>query len=352
MASVKKKTELDILNVFLCVLVVFIHAASEAVTGLPASAPMFLPVCVLWKAATVAVPGFLFVSGIKLGLSLKNQNKNYISFLGNKLLKIYLPYAVYVLLYYLYFVSEQYFEFEFSALFSYIFIGDLTAHFYYIVILMQFFILMPILKQWVEKAHPAFLLTTSLLITILFGQFLPDILRAISGGTINLEYNDRIFTSYLFYYVFGMLAGHKYNAFLAFLKENKKGVIGFGVFVLLLNTVLYGIERTSGTYFGFAYLLQTVYCVGVLPLLMLITVSLSKGKAFESKWFQTANGATYSVYLLHLLVMFIINDNIINVNNFGVFEAFCIRFALVFVISFALCMGYVWIKQIISKKES
>lgn len=351
MASVKKKTELDILNVFLCVLVVFIHAASEAVTGLPASAPMFLPLCILWKAATVAVPGFLFVSGIKLGLSLKNQNKNYISFLGNKLLKIYLPYVLYVLLYYIYFVSEQYFEFEISALFSYIFIGDLTAHFYYIVILMQFFILMPILKKWVETTHPAFLLTASLLITLLFGQFLPDILRAISGGKINLEYNDRIFSSYLFYYVFGMLAGHRYNAFLAFLKENKKGIIGFGVFVLLLNTVLYGIERTNGIYFGFAYLLQTVYCVGILPLLMLIAVSVSKGKAFQSKLFETANGATYSVYLLHLLIMFIVNDNIINVNNFGIFEAFCIRFGLTFLLSFAFCMIYVWLKQKLLKKE-
>ncbi len=351
MAVTKKKTELDILNVFLCFLVLFIHTASEPVTKLSADAVAFAPLFMLWKAATVAVPGFLFVSGIKLGLGFSSSRKSYGAFLRDKLLKIYVPYVLYVCVYYVYFITKDYFSFRFWDLLSYIFIGDLAAHFYFVVILMQFFILMPIFKGWIEKYSPLLLLTASLLVTVLFGQFWPDMLRAVSGGKIEFLYNDRLFTSYLFYYMLGMLAGHKYNAYLAFLKENKKPIVILGLFVLLLNIGFSYAERKNGVYFGFSYLLQTVYCVGILPLLSVVAVSLAKHKKpFESKTFRMINASTFSVYLLHLLVMFSVNDLLEFLPSLGILELFVLRFTATTLITFGLCMLYAWLKQKFFKK--
>ncbi|MBR3942736.1 MAG: acyltransferase [Clostridia bacterium] len=348
MANVKKKQELNVLNVFLCILVVFIHAVSEAVTGLPRDSASFAVLYMAWKAATVAVPAFLFVSGVKLSLSLAAKPQSFGKFFAGKLLKIYLPYVLYVVLYYVSFVLCKWFPFEVKALCSYIFIGDLAAHFYFIVILMQFFLLMPLLKWLIERYNATFLLGISLLITLLFGQFLPDILRALSGGRIEFLYNDRLFTSYLFYYVLGMIVGRKYNAFTAFLKENKGLIVFFGAFVLILNVGFSYYERKAGVWFGFSNLVHMTYCMGVLPLLCLAAKSISKCKFFESGFFKTANAASFGVYLMHLLVMFILNEYL---KGFGLLEAFGIRFVVVLMLSFALCMGYVRLKQKLLKKE-
>ncbi len=347
MVNAKKKQELNILNVFLCVLVVFIHAVSEAITGLPRDSVAFAFLYMLWKAATVAVPAFLFVSGVKLSLSLAAKPQSFGKFFLGKLLKIYLPYVLYVLLYYVYFVYNGYFPFEVKALLSYVFIGDLTAHFYFIVILMQFFLLMPLFRWLVARYNATLLLIASLLITLLFGQFLPDILRAITSGKVEFLYNDRLFTTYLFYYVLGMVAGHKYNAFTAFLKENRGFIVFFGIFVLVLNVGFSFYERRTGVWFGFSNLLHMTYCMGILPLVCVLAKVVSKCRFFESGFFKTVNAASFGVYLLHLLVMYGINHFL---KGFGLLEAFVLRFFAVLVLSFALCMAYTRLKKLLLKK--
>ena len=60
--NLPKKRELDILNVFLCLLVIFIHVSSSAVTQANKQSALLFMLYTPWKLASVAVPDlFLYL---------------------------------------------------------------------------------------------------------------------------------------------------------------------------------------------------------------------------------------------------------------------------------------------------
>ena len=68
-----KKQEIDLMNVFLCLLVIFIHIASEAVSSLRNDSWQFFLVYIPHKLSSLAVYGFIFISEKEL---VKNFSKS------------------------------------------------------------------------------------------------------------------------------------------------------------------------------------------------------------------------------------------------------------------------------------
>ena len=213
-----RKQELNILNVILCVLVIFIHASGAVISG-PEDSIAYKTIFPLWNLATVAVPAFIFLSGLKSGLNAEEFTLNsYGTFVVKKFKKIYLPYLVWVVLYYLWFISQGYFAFSGLQLLKYILNGTLAAHFYFVIIIMQFYLLLPIILKATDKFSSITVLGVTFLITAICEQFLPTIIYNLSGGKLNFIYNDRLFLSYLFYYVFGIISAKNYDKFIKFCK--------------------------------------------------------------------------------------------------------------------------------------
>ena len=95
----KRLSELSYMNLFYCVLVVFIHVSSEPVTTLERSSLQYFAVMIPWRLSAFVVQGFIFLSGVKLFLNMREPFDT-VAFWCKRVKSIILPYILWVLIYY------------------------------------------------------------------------------------------------------------------------------------------------------------------------------------------------------------------------------------------------------------
>lgn len=167
-AKRKRIPEISFLNILLCVLVVFIHSSSEPVSSLDKSTLSWAICFIPWRLSAFAVQGFLLLSGVKLFLGQSKSQTSYPAFIAKRFRTVFLPYALWVVVYYIYFLRLRYFDFSLIDLASYIVKGDLVGHFYFVIAIMQFYLLMPLWRRIVSRYSAASALTAALLVTVVW----------------------------------------------------------------------------------------------------------------------------------------------------------------------------------------
>ena len=104
---IKKRNEISYMNVFLCLIVVFIHISGEPVSKLDKNSIGYALFMIPWRLSAFVVQGFIFLSGLKMFLnSGKKKNFSCKKYYAARLKKIVLPYVIMVVVFYLYFVKE------------------------------------------------------------------------------------------------------------------------------------------------------------------------------------------------------------------------------------------------------
>ncbi len=152
--SYTRKMELDYINAIACLLVILIHVLSY---GIANADPLSWQAGILyfpWRLAGFVVPVFLFTGAVKMALFFRDTEITagvYLRYIWERIQHIYFPYAVWVVIYYLCLYAAGYLEGSLSELVSGIFWGNLSGQFYYIVIVMQFYLLMPLWMRIVRK---------------------------------------------------------------------------------------------------------------------------------------------------------------------------------------------------------
>ena len=208
----QRKNELSFLNIVFCILVIFIHVSSAPVTGLLKGSWQYGVFFVPWRLSAFVVQGFIFLSGLKMFL--KEDTAGYKKYYKSRFTKIVLPYICAVILFYAYFLWRNYFGFSLKDLSGYIIKGDLVAHFYFVIAIVQFYLLKPVWTFMVNRISPKIAIIASVLIMFLckyvFSAF---------------QYNDRLFTTYLAYWVMGCYAGKHYEKVLTHIKKYRKTYI-------------------------------------------------------------------------------------------------------------------------------
>lgn len=168
----KKKQELSFLNVLFCLLVIFIHVAAEPASRLDRMSAEYAIVLIPWRLSAFVVQGFIFLSGLKMFLH--ESGKGYFSYIGARLKSVALPYFVCVLCYYAYFQYKGgYFEPNLRELAAYILNGTLVSHLYFVVVIMQFYLLKPLWKRFTASVPPLLGITASLIVTLVCVTQLP-----------------------------------------------------------------------------------------------------------------------------------------------------------------------------------
>jgi len=208
-----KKTEISFLNILFCIIVMFVHISSEPMSKLDKSSIQYIFVLIPWRLSAFIVQGYIFLSSLKLFL--KNTDKfNYKEFLKNRVKLIFVPYLMWVMVYYLYFCSIDYFDFKLLDYVRYVLNGSIVSPFYFVIIIFQFYILMPLWTNLFKKYKSSVLVVTSLFIMILSKKYFP----VIFGDSF--KYYDRILTTYIFYWFWGCAVGLNYNSFKNFVTKN------------------------------------------------------------------------------------------------------------------------------------
>ena len=134
-----KKTrlfEISLLNILFCMVVVFAHVSSKAIDSygeFSTVSPQYLFAMLSQRLSRFVVPGFIFLSGLKMMLN-KKDKFSHKKFYIKRLKSVVLPYLAWVVIYYLYdmFTSKAAFDvFKFARG---LFLGN-AAHLYFVVVI-------------------------------------------------------------------------------------------------------------------------------------------------------------------------------------------------------------------------
>ncbi len=300
----KYSKELNYFNAFACLCVILVHILSIGITNLDRTSIELFTVYIPWKFATYVVPAFLFSGAVKMAFSFEREDSNYFKYIFKRILKIYLPYCFWVVIYYLYFLAIGWVEKGFVPLLKYILIGDLSAQFYYVIIVMQFYFLQPLWKLIVKKIPFYVAIPTSALITVFMYRF--ETLLSYFG--INFEHRSRLFISYLVFWVIGLYVGKHYEKIKESILKNKFSVI-LALVPILLTVTLSWWQHSKAIYIFDGDFLKLF--TDILSIFVFFAISLlieTKGSEIIKRPLTFIHKASFSVFLSHCLVLQVVTN--------------------------------------------
>lgn len=257
MGTNEKKAEINVLNILFCLLVILIHCMGSAISQTaPESAP-YAVFTSLFRLSSFAVQGFVFLSAVKLFM--KKDSVPYGTFMLKRIKTVFLPYIVYVLIYYIYKLSVENQSFDVLYFIRSIFLGDMHAHFYFVVLIMQFYLLFPLFRRLYAKGNAAAVTVLSVSVSLAFQFSFPHALKILSG--FDYFYTDRTFLTYLAYWTLGAFAGINYEAFKASLLKIKYPV--FICFLIFFISALPGKLPCDAFFRVYAGLRRVVFCLHI-----------------------------------------------------------------------------------------
>ena len=97
-----------------------------------------------------------------------------------------------------------------------------------------------------------------------------------------------------------------------------------------------------GQYFSFTENLHMIYCISAISFLFCLGIWL---RNIKIPFLKQLDSVSYNVYLIHCLIIFIINDQIAKYCISSVTKQFFIRFVVVYAVAFGICILYKNIKK-------
>ena len=213
----KRKYELSFMNVMLCIFVVLIHILSYPIAqfspgGLSPSTVKHDLVLIPSQLVSFAVQGFVFMSGLKLFLGGRDSIK-YTQYLKKRLLFVVLPYILAFAVYYVYFaVVYDYPVNDVKFILEHLFCGSLVYHLYFIPLIVQFDLLLPLWRRIVNRFSPVIVIPAALFAGSFFELYLPSLTGVFTGSPAAIM-NDRLFTTYIGFWICGCYIGKYYGEF-------------------------------------------------------------------------------------------------------------------------------------------
>ncbi len=303
MGKKNKRQDITFLNILFCLLVILIHISSEVITQMDRGHTLYWVVLLLSKMSAFVVQGFIMLSGVKLFL--KAGNIHYGKFYLSRLTKVVIPYIIWVFIYYIYFCSKDYFVFSWAELGRFILNGKVSAHFYFVIVIVQFYLLAPVWVVFFKKANPAVVLMLSLLITVISGTSLDNIVATLFPNH-SFQHLDLFFPRYLIYWVAGCMIGLHYQEFTNYLQKR-------WISITLLFAACSFIKGWFTVYFvggGPIWMdqIHILYCISALLFFYMVSqVFVGRGAMLLTP-FGWLDRYTYHIYLIHCLVIFMVNE--------------------------------------------
>lgn len=242
---------------------------------------------------------------------------------------IFVPYVLAALAYYWWFCGYLgYFEPSARNFLGYLVRGDLISPFYFVTALMQFVLLMPVLRWMAEHLSPALSLPIALSISWMSELYFEQFLQLFDAN-ITFAYGDRVFITYLFYYLAGCYIGQRYEAFVAALRRNRYFVGGaFAVFAAFDLYLSYR-ARVQGLWSPLWPMAHLTYLLAGIAFCFLAAAGMPQKMP---KWLRKIDQASYLIYLYHALAIEVLAWVLARCGIGGVGLPYAIRLVVVYML--------------------
>jgi len=318
--------EIDILRGLTFLAIVMQHTLasfiySPALTIGPALVSAFLLVLIRY-----AVPMFIFITGLVLFYNHSDKEFNYWEFIHKRFTQIFIPYAVWTVIYY--FWPSGRVGSSLSTILSdiggMIIRGDACYHLWFMVAIMQFYLLFPFFRWFVLKFKNRSISTLSFCFVLyialmwfntyqaplLYEQVQSPLLKTL------LEYRDRIFISWFFYFVLGGYAGlyaGKLRIILRALQKNNIYIFLLSFMLVLIAVVKTGKINSAGIYImNFLFTLpltpvMVVYLTSSLTTIYYLSLTHFMKNRLITRILTTFGRYSYGCYFVHAMVLYYTN---------------------------------------------
>jgi peptidoglycan/LPS O-acetylase OafA/YrhL len=294
----------------LCLFVIFVHVAAGFIDADDTYGRFTRLMFVCRKLLSFSMTGFVFMSALKQTVKYESEPFHYGRFLLSRLRRVYARYIIWVVIYYAYFAwSAHYFPFDAVQLLTYILNGTLVAHFYFIIIIMQFYLLTPPLSLFARKAGPSLGLAVALIVTVAsvhLGRLYSSALTPMSA--------DYFSPLYTVYWMLGVYCGQNLAVFERFTKRRAVPLIAAYCAVAAVHMTMSYRQFIGVSAYDAGEYMQILYRLSAIPAFfaLLGTVAPRLGKTAR-RAIDSLHALTFPVYLSHILVIQlavrVINEN-------------------------------------------
>jgi len=268
-----------------------------------------------------AVPMFILITGLVLFYNHGEGAFHYSTFLRKRFTQIFIPYAIWTLIYYLWSGMARGSASDFLSDWGRLILsGEACYHLWFMVAIMQFYLLFPLFR-WLllrYKKNPGPVLTIGLLAYIGLMWFNTDWAPALYAQTASpwlktlLAYRDRLFISWFFYFILGGYAGIHARKLRIILRYMQKHNIY--IYLLTFLLVVGAVISTGKTSSTGAYQYNFLFTLPLTPLMVVyLTSSLLTIYFWALKYFQkdhiltrlmkTFGRYSYGCYFVHAMLL-------------------------------------------------
>lgn len=329
----RKLNEIDILRGIFCLFVLTIHVTATPSVSLKAISLSSIAFSILNIATKVAVPGFIFISGLALCYNYRDKEKiNVPTFFAKRFKTVVTPYILYTLLYYIVYIKNYNYEVSWNFFLTNLINGTMVYHLYYIIISIQFYLIFPFVHKLFKQCNHNLILITAIATNLL---------------SIGLISSSTFFIKYISFFILGCYIGFNYEKIehLILEKSIKRYVLSGGIIL----TIFYIIEQYSNRHFGTltsnnSWHIFSLGCIlFYLTLSKLLYYSNSKYLKRFKELLIDISKVSFSIYLIHPLALLYLE------NNLNIFST-SLKYIIISFIIFGLAIFYSKICKLKKKK--
>ena len=157
------------------------------------------------------------------------------------------------------------------------------------------------------------------------------------------RYIDRIFTTYLIFWVCGCYMGANYECFKEKISKNIK-IITIAFFIAVIFEAVFSFIHFTAKQISCIETIHFTYCI--CSVLFCVAISFCLGERLMScRLLKEIDGASYYIYLVHPLFIFLINEKMAEIGLNSIGMELVIRTIFVYAGSVVSCIIYTKIKR-------
>lgn len=339
-----KITEISIFRALAAIMVIIIHITATSVVNLQ-DGLLLKTIIVINRFAKPSVPMFVFASGLALFYVYQQKEFELKTFITKRMRVVLIPYLGWCIGYYFYYSLSGTRQFTAVSLIKSIALGTMDYHLYFIVIIIQFYVLFGLIRYLYKKYDPAAVLLTSLVLNLLFIKW------------VHFQYCDRFFMMYWVYFVFGCYFAVNVESIKRWVYKHKFMITG--AFLLAggyFTYQFYGYQilkkpitgfQVNAVYLGFNLIAILFYFYLSHLIDRKTTPLISKGK----KHLLTISDASFYIYLSHPIAIAVseMMMNLIGIES--LFKRLVIDVVFVAITVFPLSIYYTRLRSKVMEKR-